>query len=288
MPRPQPSPDGIAARRAAFRRLHESGCFVLPNPWDVGTARYLQHLGFPALATTSGGFAFREGLPDTGGEAMSVDLVLDHVAEIVGATDLPVNADFQSGYAADPDGVAANVARCAATGAAGVSIEDLPDGPGTALYPLDEAVARVRAARAALDGAPGSDGQVLLTARTEAYLMGVDDPLATALERLPAFAEAGADVLYAPGVTAPDEIRAIVGAVAPKPVNLLVGGDIGFTVDDVAALGVRRVSVGSGLNRQAWGGFARAATALAEKGSFAAFASDGISYAELNGLFGGG
>jgi 2-methylisocitrate lyase-like PEP mutase family enzyme len=281
-----PSSDEIDARRAEFRRLHESGCFVLPNPWDTGTARYLEHLGFPALATTSGGFAFREGLPDTG-VAVPVDLVLDHVAEIVGATGLPVNADFQSGYAPEPDGVAANVRRCAATGVAGLSIEDLPDEPGAGLYPLDIAVERVRAARAALDRSPGSDSQVLLTARTECYLVRVDDPLGTALERLPAFAEAGADVLYAPGVTAPDEIRAIVETVAPKPVNLLVPGDIGLSVDDVAALGVRRISVGSALNRAAWGGFVRAATTLAEQGSFAAFDGGGISYAELNRLFGG-
>jgi 2-methylisocitrate lyase-like PEP mutase family enzyme len=282
-----PSPDAFAERRAEFRRLHESGCFVLPNPWDPGTARYLQHLGFPALATTSAGFAFGRGLPDTG-SAVPVGMVLDHVAEIVGATALPVNADFQSGYAPDPDGVAANVARCAATGVAGLSIEDLPDQPGAELYPLDEAVARVRAARAALDAAPGSDGRVLLTARTEAYLVEVDDPLGAALERLPAFAEAGADVLYAPGVTAPDQIRSIVGAVAPKPVNLLVSGDIGLSVDDVAALGVRRISLGSGLNRVAWGAFVGAATTLAEQGSFAGFTRGGVSHGDLDRLFRGG
>jgi 2-methylisocitrate lyase-like PEP mutase family enzyme len=282
-----PSSDAIAARREEFRRLHGSGCFVLPNPWDAGTARYLQHLGFPALATTSAGFAFTLALPDTGA-SVPVDLVLEHVADIVGATGLPVNADFQSGYAPEPEDVAENVRRCAATGVAGLSIEDLPDDPGAALYPLDRAVERVRAARAALDGAAGSDSQVLLTARTECYLMRVDDPLGTALERLPAFAAAGADVLYAPGVTAPDEIRAIVGAVAPKPVNLLVAGDIGLAVDDVAALGVRRISVGSALNQAAWAGFARAATTLAEQGSFADFEHTGISYAELYRLFSGG
>lgn len=289
-----PSPDAIAARRAGFRKLHESGCFVLPNPWDPGTARYLQHLGFAALATTSAGFAFSRGLPDSGA-AVPVDLVLDHVADIVGATDLPVNADFQSGYAADAEGVAANVLRCAARGVAGLSIEDVPDAPGdsddagTGLYPLDEAVERVRAARRALDGAPGSDGQVLLTARTECYLVGVDDPLGTALERLPAFAAAGADVLYAPGVTAPDEIRSIVEAVAPKPVNLLVSGDeAGLSVADAAGLGIRRISLGSGLNRVAWGAFVRAATTLAEQGSFADFPRGGVSHGDLHRLFGGG
>jgi 2-methylisocitrate lyase-like PEP mutase family enzyme len=282
-----PSPDALAARRADFRQLHESGCFVLPNPWDPGTARYLQHLGFPALATTSAGFAFSRALPDVG-SALPVDLVLDHVADIVAATDLPVNADFQSGYAPDPEGVAANVLRCAATGVAGLSIEDQPDERGAPLYPLDRAVERVRAARAALDGAPDRDDQVLLTARTECYLVGADDPLGTALERLPAFAEAGADVLYAPGVFAPDEIRAIVEAVAPKPVNLLVPGDVGVTVDDVAALGVRRISLGSGLNRVAWDAFVRAATALAEEGSFGAFTRGGVSHGDLDRLFGGG
>jgi 2-methylisocitrate lyase-like PEP mutase family enzyme len=280
-----PSSDEIDARRTEFRKLHESGCFVLPNPWDVGTARYLQHLGFPALATTSGGFAFSRGLPDTDA-AVPIDLVLEHVTEIVGATGLPVNADFQSGYAPDADGVAANVVRCAATGVAGLSIEDLSGDGAAPLHPLDVAVDRVRAARAALDGAPGRDAQVLLTARTECYLVGVDDPLAVALERLTAFAEAGADVLYAPGVTAPDEIRALVGAVAPRPVNLLVSGDIGRSVDDLAALGVRRISVGSALARAAWGGVVRAATALAERGSFAGL-DGGAPYRDLNRLFDG-
>jgi 2-methylisocitrate lyase-like PEP mutase family enzyme len=284
---PPPSPDAIAARRDEFHRLHESGCFVMPNPWDPGTAHYLQHLGFKALATTSAGFAFGRALPDTG-SAVPAALVVDHVADVVGATDLPVNADFQSGYAPDPEGVAANVLRCAATGAAGLSIEDQPDERGAPLYPLDQAVERVRAARAALDGAPGSDGRVLLTARTEGYLVGLDDPLANALERLPAFAEAGADVLYAPGVFAPDDIRAIVAAVAPKPVNLLVPGDVGLSVAAVADLGVRRISLGSGLNRVAWNAFVQAATTLAEEGSFASFGRGGVSHGDLDRLFGGG
>jgi 2-methylisocitrate lyase-like PEP mutase family enzyme len=277
-----PGPDAIAARRSEFRRLHEAGCFVLPNPWDAGTARYLQHLGFAALATTSAGFAFSRGLPDDD-SAVGLDMAVDHVAEIVGATDLPVNADFQSGYAHDPDGVAANVLRCAATGVAGLSIEDLTGEPDAPLHPLDLAVDRIRAARAALDDA-GSDSRVLLTARTECYLVGVDDPLGTALERLTAFAEAGADVLYAPGVKAPDEIRAIVGAVAPRPVNLLISSDIGLSVDGAAALGVRRISVGSALARAAWGGFIRAATTIAREGVFTAF-DGGTPHGDLNRLF---
>jgi 2-methylisocitrate lyase-like PEP mutase family enzyme len=277
------SSDEIDARRHEFRRLHEAGCFVMPNPWDVGSARYLQHLGFPAVATTSGGMAFARGLPDDGG-AVPVDAVIDHCAEIVGGVSVPVNADFQSGYADDPDGVAANVVRCAGTGVAGLSIEDIDvsrtSGP---LYPLEQAVERVRAARAALDGG-GSAGDVLLTARTEAYLMGVDEPQAVALERLPAFAEAGADVLYAPGVARPDDIAALVAAVAPKPVNVLVSPAMGLSVADVAALGVRRISVGSALARKAWAGFVSAATELAERGSFSGLGG-GTPHSELDDLF---
>jgi 2-methylisocitrate lyase-like PEP mutase family enzyme len=274
------SSDEIDARRE-FRRLHETGCFVMPNPWDVGSARYLQHLGFPAVATTSGGMAFARGLPDDGG-AVPVDAVIDHCAEIVGGVSVPVNADFQSGYAGDPDGVAANVVRCAATGVAGLSIEDIDvsraSGP---LYPLDQAVERVQAARAALDH---SASDVLLTARTEAYLMGVDEPQAVALERLPAFAAAGADVLYAPGAARPDDIAALVAAVAPRPVNVLVSAAMGLSVADVAALGVRRISVGSALARKAWAGFVEAATELAERGSFGGLAG-GTPHSELDDLF---
>jgi 2-methylisocitrate lyase-like PEP mutase family enzyme len=277
---PSPTPEEIAARRAEFRRLHESGCFVMPNPWDVGSAVYLRKLGFPALATTSAGMAFSQGLPDDD-SAVPLELALSHTAELVAATDLPVNCDFQSGYAVAPEDVAANVARCAATGVAGLSIEDLSGQHDSPLHALDLAVERIRAARAALDEvAP----DVLLTARSECYLAGVDEPFAVARERLVAFAEAGADVLYAPGVRQPDEITALVEAVAPRPVNLLVGGDGEPTVDDIAELGVRRISVGSGLVRAAWGGFDRAARALADQGSFAGFAG-AMPHHDLNALF---
>jgi 2-methylisocitrate lyase-like PEP mutase family enzyme len=278
-----PSTEEITARRAEFRRLHESGCFVMPNPWDIGSAVYLRKLGFPALATTSAGMAFAQGLPDRD-SAIPLDLVLAHTAELVAATDLPVNCDFQSGYAVEPEGVAANVARCAATGVAGLSIEDLSglQGQGDSpLHPLDLAVERIRAARAALDDAAPD---VLLTARSVCYLAGVDEPFAMASERLVAFAAAGADVLYSPGVFDPEQIAALVEAVAPKPVNLLVPGNVGVSVDDVAALGVRRISVGSALVGAAWGGFDRAARALADQGSFAGF-EGALHHPEINALF---
>jgi 2-methylisocitrate lyase-like PEP mutase family enzyme len=254
----------LAARRAAFRALHDEGCFVMPNPWDVGTARALARLGFPALATTSAGLAFSRGLPDTP-DALHVADVLDHVAEIAGATDLPVNADFQAGYAQDADGVSIHVARCVQTGVAGVSIEDAVAGRAEPLYPVEEAVARLRAAREAID-ASGAD--VLLTGRAECFLVGHPDPLREAVRRLVAYADAGADVLYAPGLRTADEIRAVVEAVAPKPVNVLMAAG-GLRVADLAALGVRRVSVGSALARTAWGAFLRAARTIAMDGSFA-------------------
>jgi 2-methylisocitrate lyase-like PEP mutase family enzyme len=270
----------FAPRRAAFRALHESGCFVIPNPWDVGTARYLRKLGFPALATTSSGFSFSKGLPDTDW-AVPLDMALAHIAEIVAATELPVNADFESGYAHDPDGVAANVAACVATGVAGLSIEDATGDPEKPLYDLDHAVERIRAARAAID-ATGAD--VLLTARAECYLVGHPDPLPESIRRLQAYAEAGADVLYAPGPRKRDDIRAIVEAVAPRPVNLLMSSNTGLTVADLAALGVRRISVGSALARTAWTGFIRAATLIAREGRFDGF--DGTaSFGDLNAFF---
>ncbi|MBZ5640809.1 MAG: isocitrate lyase/phosphoenolpyruvate mutase family protein [Acidobacteriia bacterium] len=271
--------DSIGDRRASFAKLHESGCFVIPNPWDVGSARFLRHLGFRALATTSAGFQFTRGQADTVWGSPR-DVVLAHVAEIVAATDLPVNADFQSGYAHDPEGVAANVALCVDTGVAGLSIEDATGDPGQ-LYELSFAVRRIRAARDAIaaKGAP-----VLLTARAESYLTGRPEPLEDALRRLTAYAEAGADVLFAPGPRTREELRAIVRAVAPKPVNAIVTANIGFTVADLADLGVRRISVGSALARTAWGGFIRAARAIAERGSFEGF--DGAApFAELNAVF---
>jgi 2-methylisocitrate lyase-like PEP mutase family enzyme len=269
-----------APRRDAFKALHERGCFVLPNPWDVGTARYLAHLGFRALATTSSGFSFTKALPDTDW-AVPCDMALAHIAEIVRATDLPVNADFESGYAHDPAGVAANVRLCCATGVAGLSIEDATGDPAAPLYELDHAVERIRAARAAIDEA---GGDVLLTARAECYLVRHPEPLGESIRRLRLYAEAGADVLYAPGPRTRDDIRALVDAVSPKPFNLLVSSDIGLDVDEVAALGVRRISLGSALSRAAWGGFIRAATALARDGSFAPL-TEAARFAELNDFF---
>ena len=265
----------------AFRALHESGCFVLPNPWDAGSAEYLRLLGFKALATTSAGFAFTQGLPDSVA-AVPRDMMLAHIRAVVEATALPVNADFQTGYADEPEGVAANVTLCVATGVAGLSIEDATGDSARPLYELDLAIERVRAARAAIDA---SGISVVLTARCEAWLVGDPDPLRVSLERLAAFAEAGADCLYAPGVSKPDEIAAIVKAVAPKPVNVLVsapGPD--RTVSRLADLGVRRISVGSALARVAWGAFISAARSIAETGTFDGFAG-AASFAELNELF---
>lgn len=269
----------FSERRAAFRKLHESGCFALPNPWDVGSARYLQGLGFQALATTSSGFAFSHGLPD-GENGASRDLMLRHIAEIVAATDLPVNADFQSGYAVEPDGVAKNAALCVETGVAGFSIEDRTGDPNHPLHDLAFSVERIKAARAAIDQ---TSSGVLLTARAECYLVAHPDPLRESIRRLQAYAEAGADVLYAPGVRDPKEIRAIVDAVRPKPVNVLVV-NLGLNMSDLAELGARRVSVGSSLARRAWTGFIRAAKAIAEEGSFAGFEGN-VSGGELNDFF---
>jgi 2-methylisocitrate lyase-like PEP mutase family enzyme len=270
----------LTARRAVFRRLHERGCFLIPNPWDVGTARYLRHLGFQALATTSSGFSFSRGLPD-GEWAVPRDAALGHIAEIVAATDLPVNADFESGYAREPDAVEANVRLCVATGVAGLSIEDSTGESARPLYELPRAVERIRAARAAIDA---TGGDVLLTARAECHLVGHPDPLRESIRRLQAYAEAGADVLYAPGPRTRADIAAIVAAVAPKPVNVLVSANISLVLADLASLGVRRVSVGSGLARMAWTGFIAAATAMAREGSFAGL-EGAVPFAELNGFF---
>ena len=267
-------------RRTAFRQLHASGCFVMPNPWDVGTARYLQHLGFKALATTSAGFAFSQGLPDADW-AVSCDATLAHISEIVAASNLPVNADFESGYADEPEEVEANVKLCAATGVAGLSIEDATGEKAEPLYELELAVERIQAARAALDDA-GSD--VLLTARAECFLVGHPRAFEESMRRLQAYSEAGADVLYAPGVVKPEEIRAMVSAVQPKPVNLLIGWSGGLSVSEAADLGVRRISVGGALARSAWTGFIRAATQIAEKGSFDGFEGL-VPYHDLNEFF---
>jgi 2-methylisocitrate lyase-like PEP mutase family enzyme len=245
--------------RAEFRRLHESGCFAIPNPWDVGTARYLRHLGFKAVATTSSGLAFSNGLPDAEW-AVPRDLVLAHIGEIAANAGVPVNADFESGYAHDPEGVAANVGLCVQTGVAGLSIEDQTGDKSKPLYDLKVAIERIKAARAAIDE---SGADVLLTARSECYLTGHPDPRKESLLRLVAFAEAGADVLYAPGASQPAEIRELVAAMSPKPINVLVSGSTGLSLVALADLGVRRVSVGSAFARAAWGGFIRAA---AERG----------------------
>jgi 2-methylisocitrate lyase-like PEP mutase family enzyme len=264
----------IADKRATFRKLHASGCFVIPNPWDVGSARYLQHLGFKALASTSAGFAFARGLPDNG---VRRDDVLAHLAELVAATDVPINADFENGFAHDPAGVAESVRLCAQTGVAGLSIEDSTGDASAPLYEQDHAVARIRAARAALDP------DVALVGRAEGFLVGRPD-LDDVLRRLRAYADAGADCLYAPGLRTREQIAAVVKAVAPKPVNVLVSAPIGLSVADLEALGVRRISVGGALARAAWGGFLRAATEIAEHGTFEALA-DAAPHATLQKFF---
>jgi 2-methylisocitrate lyase-like PEP mutase family enzyme len=267
-------------RRARFRKLHGSGCFVIPNPWDVGSARYLRSLGFQALATTSSGFSFSRGQPDADW-AVPRDVMLAHITEMVAATELPVNADFRSGYAREPEAVAENVRLCVETGVAGLSIEDATGERDVPLYDVALATRRVAAARKAIDAA---GGDVMLTARAESYLAGVSRPLEDALDRLTAYAAAGADVVFAPGVRTREDIRTIVKAVHPTPVNVIMGINIGLTVSDLAELSVRRVSVGSGLARAAWTGFMRAAERLAQAGSVSGF--DGsVTFAELDTLF---
>jgi 2-methylisocitrate lyase-like PEP mutase family enzyme len=263
-------------KRRRFHDLHRSGCFVIPNPWDVGSARYLQAIGFKALATTSSGFAWSQGSPDGG---MSRDAVLSHLRAMVEATDLPVNADFESGYAHDPDGVAQSVRLAVETGVAGLSIEDSTGDTAHPLYDLEEAVARIRAARKAIDRA---GGDTLLVGRAECFLVGGPD-IDETIARLQAYANAGADCLYAPGVRSPEHIRRVVEGVAPKPVNVLVGSASALTVAEIAALGVRRISVGGGLARAAWSGFMRAAKMLAEQGRFDGFA-DTVSHDTLQAL----
>ncbi|HEX3420407.1 MAG TPA: isocitrate lyase/phosphoenolpyruvate mutase family protein [Candidatus Udaeobacter sp.] len=264
---------------ANFRSLHESGCFVLSNPWDIGTAIYLEHLGFKALATTSAGFAFSRGKPDG---AVPRDEMLAHIREIVEATSLPVNADFQAGYADEPQDVAANVRLCVDTGVAGLSIEDSTGRSDSPLYEKKLAIERIRAARSAIDATQTS---ALLTGRCEAWLVGAPDPLDTALDRLTAYAEAGADCLYAPGVSDPNEIARIVKTMAPKPVNVLVSGfNHHLTLSQLVDLGVHRISVGSGLALAAWGAFVRAAREIQTSGTFNLLANNAPS-ADLNELF---
>jgi len=269
--------DTITEKRAAFRSLHESGCFAIPNPWDIGSARYLQHLGFKAIATTSAGFAFARGLPDNG---VPRDIVLAHIRELVDATDIPVNADFENGFADEPNDIAENVKLCVETGVAGLSIEDSTGDKAKPLYDLDYAVARIKAARAAIDK---SGADIILVGRAECFLVGRPE-IEEVKRRLKAYAEAGADCLYAPGIRTREDIAAVVRAVAPKPVNALIGGPVGLTINDVAALGVRRISVGGALARAAWGGFMRAAKDLAEHGRFDGF-KDAAPHDELNEFF---
>jgi len=264
---------------AAFRAMHESGCFVLPNPWDIGTAIYLEHFGFEALATTSAGFAFSRGKSDGG---VPRDEMLAHIREIVEATSLPVNADFLAGYADAPEGVAMNVRLCVATGVAGLSIEDNTGRTDAPLYERELAIDRIRAARSAIDS---SGSGVVLTGRCEAWLVHDPDPFHTVLDRLVAYGEAGADCLYAPGVRKPNEIAQIVKTVAPKPVNVLVSGfNHQLSLSQLADLGVRRISVGSGLALAAWGTFLRAAKDIKTNGTFDLLA-DGAASADLSKLF---
>ena len=267
----------IADKRRTFRALHASGCFVIPNPWDVGSARFLQGMGFKALATTSSGYAWSQGHADN---AITRDMALTHLQEMVAATDVPINADFENGFARDAAGVAESVRLAVATGVAGLSIEDSTGDAAKPLFALDEAVRRLRAARGAIDAA---GGDTLLVGRAECFLVGQPD-LDETIRRLKAYSDAGADCLYAPGVRTPEQIAAVVAAVAPKPFNLLIGGASSMTVADVAAMGVRRISVGGALARSAWGGFLRSAKALAEHGTFGAFA-DAAPGGELNAFF---
>jgi len=265
----------VAEKRRTFRKLHESGCFRIPNPWDVGSARYLQGLGFKALATTSAGFAFTQGFPDG---QFSRDLALAHCRELAEATDVPLNVDYEGGYADDPDGVAESVRLCVETGIAGLSIEDSTGDPAKPLYDFDIALARVKAARAAIDKA---GGDVVFTARSEGFVRGRPD-LAETVRRMKAFAEAGADCLYSPGIKTREEIAAVVAI--GKPVNFLMATATNFSVADLAAMGVRRISTGGTLARTAWTSFMRAAREIAEHGTFKNF--DGtIANAELNAFF---
>jgi 2-methylisocitrate lyase-like PEP mutase family enzyme len=269
-------PPSAADKRRRFHELHRSGCFVIPNPWDAGSARYLQALGFQALATTSSGFAWSQGAADG---AMARDAVLAHLSAMVEATDLPLNADFESGYAHDPEGVAQSVRLAVETGVAGLSIEDSTGDIAKPLYAIDEAVARMRAARAAIDR---TGGDTLLVGRAECFLVGRPD-IEETLARLRAYASAGADCLYAPGIRSLEHIRLVVESLAPKPVNLLIGYASAPSVAEIGALGVRRISVGGALARAAWGGFMRAAKILAEQGRFEGF-GDAVPHDALQSL----
>jgi len=272
-----PTRPSVADKRRAFHELHRSGCFAIPNPWDVGSALYLQHLGFKALASTSSGFAWSQGCHDGG---VSRDAVLAHLAALVAATDVPINADFENGYAKTTAELGESVRLAVETGVAGLSIEDSTGDGARPLFELETAVERMRAARRAIDAA---GGDTLLVGRAECFLVGRPD-LDETIRRLLAYADAGADCLYAPGLKTRDEIAKVVAAVTPKPFNLLIGFATPLTMADAAALGVRRVSVGGALARSAWAGFMRAARAIAEEGRFDAF-RDAASGNALNTLF---
>ncbi|MFC4273906.1 isocitrate lyase/PEP mutase family protein [Achromobacter aloeverae] len=269
----------ITQKRAAFRALHTTGCFMLPNPWDVGSAGYLASLGFQALATTSSGYAWSRGHADN---HVTREAVLAHLREMVAATALPVNADFENGFGADAAAVGESVGLAVETGVAGLSIEDSTGAADGSLFPLDVAVARIAAARRAIDV---RGGDTLLVGRAENFFTGKPD-IDDVLVRLRTYADAGADCLYAPGIKTREHIEAVVRAVAPKPVNVLVSAPSEFTLQDLAAMGVRRVSVGGALARAAWAGAMRAAQALVQ-GRFDGFA-DAASGAQLNALFGEG
>ena len=270
-------PATTADKRATFRKMHETGCFVLPNPYDVGSARALQHLGFKAIASTSAGYAWSIGRADN---RVTLEDVLQHLTALCGAVDLPVNADFEGGFAHKPEKVAANVARAVKTGVAGLSIEDSTGDAAKPLYERAFAIERIKAARAAIDA---DNSGVLLVGRCEGFLVGQAD-LNMVIDRLQAYAEAGADCLYAPGIKSKEQIAAVVKAVHPKPVNLLIGTS-GLSVAEAADLGVRRISVGGSLARAAWGGFMRAAREIAEKGSFTEL-GNGYPGGDLNKMFG--
>jgi methylisocitrate lyase len=269
-------PITTADKRATFRKLHQTGCFVLPNPWDVGSARALQHLGFKAIASTSAGFAWSIGKADN---RVTLEDVLAHLTALCGAVDLAVNADFEGGFAQKAEDVAANVARAVKTGVAGLSIEDSTGDAAKPLYERAFAIERIRAARSAIDA---DNSGVLLVGRCEGFLVGQAD-LTMVIDRLNAYSEAGADCLYAPGIKTKDQISAVVRAVHPKPVNLLIGSS-GLGVAEAADLGVRRISVGGSLARAAWGGFMRASREIAEKGTFTEL-GDGYPGGELNKMF---
>jgi 2-methylisocitrate lyase-like PEP mutase family enzyme len=266
----------FSARVQTFRRLHESGCFVIPNPWDAGSAKTLARLGFRALATTSSGYAWSLGRADN---HVSLDEALAHLRAIAQAAPIPVNADFEGGFATEPEGVAANVARATETGIAGISIEDSTGDPANPLFDFTLSIERVRAARKAIDD---SGTGVLLTGRSEGFIVGRPD-LAETIRRLSAYADAGAECLYAPGIRSKAEIAAVVGAVAPKPVNVLVGSDF-TTVAELAQAGVRRISVGGALARAAWTGFLEAAREIAGQGTFSSLAR-AVPFAEINASF---